>query len=418
MGEDLDDILGAVDLDEMVASATHATKPLQRSDYRKPLPTTSTSFSAIPTSGSSTPSASSRTYPANASAAVPSYATPSTYTAPVSTYKAPTPSTFAPSANSYAGSSELASSRSMATSDNQGDLEASIQATRAKLRRVREECDDASLDGAVPYELEQQRDALEAELASKITALHARKVSAASQGPSLEQLQDSIKDIRAKLRRVREECDDAYLMGEVPDELEAERTKLEQSLAHYSKLYRDARTGSTSATPTPTSVPTPAPTPRAYVSPTPAPTPRAYVSPTAPYSPPSPRYSSNNNYEMALRDTGGSNQVLCKCGRPTTAKKVVHGQNAGRLYNSCESCGFHNWADGGSSTNSSSSFQSNPMHDFNATTSAPLAMEADLASKMKRAKHILRDVFGHSSFRPGQERVVQVTQHGPWGLRL
>ncbi|KDO33919.1 hypothetical protein SPRG_01798 [Saprolegnia parasitica CBS 223.65] len=47
------------------------------------------------------------------------------------------------------------------------------------------------------------------------------------------------------------------------------------------------------------------------------------------------------------------------------------------------------------------------MHDFNATTSAPLAMEADLASKMKRAKHILRDVFGHSSFRPGQERVVQ-----------
>jgi hypothetical protein len=295
------------------------------------------------------------------------------------------------------------------SSSNNSSLDESIRQIRKMLREVREACDDASLNGFIPPDLEHTRGRLEAELSTKIAALHTQNFSSPSV-PSPEVIQLAIQEIRAKLRKVREECDDAYLMGEVPVELEKQRAELEQSLANQSKLYREAR--NTSSTP-------------------------------------SPSVSMPQSAITQPKSIGGNQTipVQCNCGQITSTKHVLHGSNSGRLYNCCSSCGFHSWAGEGHSCSSvriSNTFQSNPdfkdsttytnslqsssisdisnpqtttytpssthalsmSYSTNVAQAAPIGPE--MQQKMIRAKHLLRNVFGHSSYRPGQERIVQV----------
>ncbi|KAF1780604.1 P-loop containing nucleoside triphosphate hydrolase [Phytophthora cactorum] len=63
-----------------------------------------------------------------------------------------------------------------------------------------------------------------------------------------EDLRQSIKQTRENLRKVREECDDAFLEGEVPDFMQKRRTELEQELEELSRRYRECK-GTTKASP-------------------------------------------------------------------------------------------------------------------------------------------------------------------------
>lgn len=196
-----------------------------------------------------------------------------------------------------------------------------------------------------------------------------------------EQLKRAIKDTRAVLRTVRDECDDASLEGEIPQELQQRRRALEQKLEALSRQYRECNS-SNSATLTTSSMPSS----------------HSLASQAEPrFVTPSPAMSPVYGDDSA--------NPRCSCGLLTTEAQVQHGVNAKRKYNRCSNCGFHSWAsdsESSSSRTSAPSFtQTTAVHDAPCVSSDPR-----VAAKMQRAKRVLRDVFGHNAYRPGQERVV------------
>lgn len=211
-----------------------------------------------------------------------------------------------------------------------------------------------------------------------------------------DSLRRSIKDTREKLRHVREECDDASLEGDVPRHLLARRSQLESELETLSRRYRECKSGS-SSTPTPQySTPMPQYS-TAYSAEATAFGGESRFSAPAPSSTPQPRND----------DT--SSTPRCSCGLVTVEARVQYGQNARRMYFRCSNCGFHSWVDGSSSEpqgkklfNASSFVEHQPC----------VSHDANVNSKMQRAKRVLRDVFGHNSFRPNQERIVMEAFEG------
>lgn len=189
-----------------------------------------------------------------------------------------------------------------------------------------------------------------------------------------EDLRRSIKQTRENLRKVREECDDASLEGEVPDFMQKRRTELEQELEELSRRYRECK-GTTKASPQSRHVSPVQPPPR------PAEMPRVYY----------------NGGESSNKSP------TCSCGIPTVEARVQHGENANRLYYRCNTCGFHSWVDAASSSGVESA-----MHQtFPRVAEQPcVSSDPSVNSKMQRAKRVLRDVFGHNAFRPSQERTV------------
>lgn len=309
--------------------------------------------------------------------------------------------------------------------------EDNIAKIRSRLRHLREACDDAALEGSVPFELEEERNAVEAELSACVAQLHARNSQDLTPTLDATAIQDEINSVRSKLRKVREEVDDALILGEVSDELMQEKSDLEQSLAEKVKLLRQAKnlpsTSNDRSTPSAQYQNPPASYDRSASS-------GHYQNQPTTFerSASIPQYQNSiNSYQTTSRDTNSttvqysnllnsskpettsyssaSDQIRCSCGQVTTSLKVAYGKNAGRGFNRCESCGFHSWDDGGTSSNNTTS---------SATWSAGHSIECpppsgpQLANKMKRARFLLRDVFGHSSYRPGQERIVQEALSG------
>ncbi|RHY00483.1 hypothetical protein DYB36_004025 [Aphanomyces astaci] len=219
--EEFDDILGSVDIDAMVATAK-AKKPSEVVDLSR--------NSISPSPPAAVPSVNPRTNHFLESSTIPG---PAQYNRQVAQ----------PATTSVPSTAPL---RSTSTSTNYTtpplSLEDNIARIRSKLRDVREACDDAALEGFVPAELEEQKERLEGELSSKIAQLRAKN-SQEQAAPTLSpgQIQESINEIRGKLRRVREDVDDASLFGDVPDALEAEKTRLEQALAQQTLLFKQAR---------------------------------------------------------------------------------------------------------------------------------------------------------------------------------
>ncbi|ETI52300.1 hypothetical protein, variant 1 [Phytophthora nicotianae P1569] len=189
-----------------------------------------------------------------------------------------------------------------------------------------------------------------------------------------EDLRQSIKQTRENLRKVREECDDASLEGEVPEFMQKRRSELEQELEELSRRYRECK-GTTKASPQ-----------SRNVSPVQIP-PRAVQTP--------------QSYQCG-GDSSNKNP-MCSCGMTTVEARVQHGANANRLYYRCNTCGFHSWVDAASSSGGNSGVhQTRPR----AIEQPCVSSDPSVNSKMQRAKRVLRDVFGHNSFRPNQERTV------------
>ncbi|KAF0696338.1 Aste57867_12897 [Aphanomyces stellatus] len=387
--EEFDEILGSVDIDAVVAKAkaAHITGDVVDLSLSSitpspptpvPLPNSrNNAFLVNPPNGTKSTTDRWR----NANNPIPVYSTPNP---PQRELSRPT----ARQGNGYSSPDE--------------SLAVSIKNIRTKLRQVREACDDAALDGLVPFELEEERDALEAELSVKIIQLRAKNSQEQPLStPSPEQIQENINKIRGQLRKVREDVDDASLLGDVPDELERKKQSLEQELARQTKLYKQSR----NLVPSP---PIPQVASSAHQYNFEARDRKNFDAPTNAHE----NFGSNNfdarenrtigapfatnSYENSVVRTETSsfsasndpNQVRCTCGQLTSTQNVAYGKNAGRAFNRCESCGFHSWVDG-------------------SVTKCPPPSGPQLANKMKRAKFLLRDVFGHSSYRPGQERIVQ-----------
>ncbi|ETV85975.1 hypothetical protein, variant [Aphanomyces astaci] len=381
--EEFDDILGSVDIDAMVATAK-AKKPSEVVDLSR--------NSISPSPPAAVPSVNPRTNHFLESSTIPG---PARYNRQVAQ----------PATTSVPSTAPL---RSTSTSTNYStpplSLEDNIARIRSKLRDVREACDDAALEGFVPAELEEQKERLEGELSSKIAQLRAKN-SQEQAAPTLSpsQIQESINEIRGKLRRVREDVDDASLFGDVPDALEAEKTRLEQALAQQTLLFKQARN----------IVPSPVVTQSSsHAKPNSASYDRPHDS-----NPPitTTRYSTRTgeargdlHMVAAAPDSSLKNdhQVRCTCGQVTSTQNVSYGKNAGRVFNRCESCGFHSWVDGGVSSSASCSSATSTWNAGH-SMECPPPTGPQLGDKMKRAKFLLRDVFGHSSYRPGQERIVQ-----------
>jgi hypothetical protein len=214
-----------------------------------------------------------------------------------------------------------------------------------------------------------------------------------------DSLRQSIKDTREKLRHVREECDDASLEGDVPRHLLARRSQLESELETLSRRFRECKSGS-SSTPTLT-----------YSTATPP-----YSTSASQYSAEVSAYGGESRYSAVAssstqqyRDDDSSSTARCSCGLVTVEAKVQYGQNAGRMYFRCSNCGFHSWVDGNSGENQGKKL-------FNASNFEEhqpcVSHDANVNSKMQRAKRVLRDVFGHNAFRPNQERIVMEAFEG------
>ncbi|RHY01346.1 hypothetical protein DYB25_003103 [Aphanomyces astaci] len=381
--EEFDDILGSVDIDAMVATAK-AKKPSEVVDLSR--------NSISPSPPAAVPSVNPRTNHFLESSTIPG---PAQYNRQVAQ----------PATTSVPSTAPL---RSTSTSTNYStpplSLEANIARIRSKLRDVREACDDAALEGFVPAELEEQKERLEGELSSKIAQLRAKN-SQEQAAPTLSpgQIQESINEIRGKLRRVREDVDDASLFGDVPDALEAEKTRLEQALAQQTLLFKQARN----------IVPSPVVTQSSsHAKPSSASYDRPHDSnpptTTTPYSTRTGEARGDLHMAAAAPDSSLKNdhQVRCTCGQVTSTQNVSYGKNAGRVFNRCESCGFHSWVDGGVSSSASCSSATSTWNAGH-SMECPPPTGPQLGDKMKRAKFLLRDVFGHSSYRPGQERIVQ-----------
>ncbi|KAH9085280.1 hypothetical protein Ae201684P_004990 [Aphanomyces euteiches] len=372
--EDFDEVLGSVDIDAMVASAKAKSSSdvvdLTRASIT-PSPPTSTSRT--------TKTARNEQHDKNLVPTIPGRDTNIPSTAYISNSTTP---------------SNLAFVNSTAT--NNTSLEEKISRIRSNLRNVREACDDAALEGSVPQELEEERDYLEAELSSLIAQLRMKN---SQEQPTTQanpaQIQAAINDIRSKLRKVREEVDDASLLGDVPEELEREKEDLEKALAHQIKLFKQAK----GVTPTP-----PESNPIAVKRNHDRLLPINSANNTHVSTPAYQTPAVENEYEHAVDKFVNTQQVRCSCGQFTSTQNVSYGKNAGRSFNRCESCGFHSWVDGSVSSGGNNTSSSNHW-DANSSTPCPPPTGLQLTNKMKRAKYLLRDVFGHSAFRPGQERI-------------
>ncbi|KAG6620915.1 bloom syndrome protein [Phytophthora cinnamomi] len=121
-----------------------------------------------------------------------------------------------------------------------------------------------------------------------------------------DELRQSIKRTREILRKVREECDDASLEGDVPDFMQKRRWELEQELEELSRKYRECK-GTAKASPHSRNV-------------SPAQAPPRPVLTTQSYH--NGNESSNQN-------------PTCSCGMTTAEARVQHGPNANRLYYRC-----------------------------------------------------------------------------------
>lgn len=207
---------------------------------------------------------------------------------------------------------------------------------------------------------------------------------AASSAQRAETLRQSIKETRKILRDVRDECDDASLEGEIPYELQSKRDQLEQKLESLSRQYRECN--STASTPLDQGRP-------------------SSFQPESRYVAPSPVVSPAPNGE-------DSSNTRCSCGLLTTEAQVQHGANAKRIYNKCTNCGFHSWANGSGSGQDSSRAVSTYSKPVVAPEQPCVSSDPRVTLKMQRAKRVLRDVFGHNAFRPGQERVVMESFSG------
>ncbi|KAH7463816.1 ATP-dependent DNA helicase Q-like 4A [Phytophthora ramorum] len=195
-------------------------------------------------------------------------------------------------------------------------------------------------------------------------------------GVLADELRQSIKRTRENLRKVREECDDASLEGEVPDFMQKRRSELEQELEALSRRYRECK-GAAKASPSSRNV-SPAPVP-----PRPVQVPQSYNS----------------------ASDASSNTPTCSCGMSTVEARVQHGPNANRMYYRCSTCGFHSWVDGESG--SGSDRYSNEVQTRQLVVEQPcVSNDPSVNSKMQRAKRVLRDVYGHNAFRPNQERTI------------
>ncbi|GMF10508.1 unnamed protein product [Phytophthora lilii] len=190
-----------------------------------------------------------------------------------------------------------------------------------------------------------------------------------------DELRQSIKQTRENLRKVREECDDASLEGEVPDFMQKRRTELEQELEVLSRRYRECK-GTAKASPLSRNV-------------------------SRVQAPPCPVQMSQS-YRNDV-DSSSKNPT-CSCGMSTVEARVQHGPNAKRLYYRCSTCGFHSWVDGDSGGDR---YSSGANQTRQLVVERPcVSSDPSVNSKMQRAKRVLRDVFGHNAFRPNQERTV------------
>ncbi|KAJ8533288.1 hypothetical protein ON010_g13966 [Phytophthora cinnamomi] len=192
-----------------------------------------------------------------------------------------------------------------------------------------------------------------------------------------DELRQSIKRTRENLRKVREECDDASLEGDVPDFMQKRRGELEQELEELSRKYRECK-GTAKASPHSRNV-------------SPAQAPPRPVLTTQSYH--NGNESSNQN-------------PTCSCGMTTAEARVQHGPNANRLYYRCSTCGFHSWVDG-ETGNGGDRYSSGTQQTRQLVVEQPcVSSDPSVNAKMQRAKRVLRDVFGHNAFRPNQERTV------------
>lgn len=207
---------------------------------------------------------------------------------------------------------------------------------------------------------------------------------AAKSAQRAEALRLSIKETRKILRDVRDGCDDASLEGEIPYELQRKRDQLEQKLESLSRQYRECN--STASTPSEQSRP-------------------SSFQPESRYVMPSPVVSPAPNGE-------DSSNPRCSCGLLTTEAQVQHGANAKRIYNKCTNCGFHSWANGSESVQDSSRAATTYSKPVVAPEQPCVSSDPRVTAKLQRAKRVLRDVFGHNAFRPGQERVVMESFSG------
>ncbi|RLN26454.1 hypothetical protein BBJ28_00008908 [Nothophytophthora sp. Chile5] len=198
-----------------------------------------------------------------------------------------------------------------------------------------------------------------------------------------EELRQSIKQTREHLRKVREECDDASLEGEVPDFMQKRRTELERELEALSKRYRDCKSGATS--------PPVSQGAMALRNDSRSVTSSLTV-------PPSDYYGGG--------DTAPKTNPSCSCGMATVEARVQHGSNAKRLYYRCSNCGFHSWADNAGASEDRYSTASTYQTREVVVEQPCVSHDPSVNSKMQRAKRVLRDVFGHNAFRPNQERTV------------
>ncbi|KAK1944043.1 ATP-dependent DNA helicase Q-like 4A [Phytophthora citrophthora] len=188
-----------------------------------------------------------------------------------------------------------------------------------------------------------------------------------------EDLRKSIQQTRENLRKVREDCDDASLEGEIPEFMQKRRIELEQELETLSRRYRECK-GTSKASPLSRNI-------------SPVPPPRPVQIPQT--------YSSSVD--------SSSKNPACGCGMQTVEARVQHGTNANRLYYRCSTCGFHSWVDaagGGSSSVRVQLTRPRPIEQ------PCVSSDPTVNSKMQRAKQVLRDVFGHNAFRTNQERTV------------
>ncbi|TDH71451.1 hypothetical protein CCR75_003494 [Bremia lactucae] len=200
-----------------------------------------------------------------------------------------------------------------------------------------------------------------------------------SSAAMVDDLRQWIMQTRENLRKVREECDDASLEGDVPDFMQKRRTELEMELEQLNKRYRECK-GTTTNT-----------------------------SLCQSKSPLQPRGQSIQVQECTTPIKTSSSSCLnplCSCGITTIEARVHHGANANRLYYRCSTCGFHSWVDAELSAHGDNfAVTKHQSHSF-VIEQPCVSTDPSVNANMHQAKKVLRDVFGHNTFRPNQERTV------------
>ncbi|CAI5743567.1 unnamed protein product [Peronospora destructor] len=192
-----------------------------------------------------------------------------------------------------------------------------------------------------------------------------------------KELRQSIEQTRENLRKVREECDDASLEGDVPDVMQKRRSELEQELQKLCKRYRECK-GTAKASSL-----------------------SRNVSPVQASPPPHAQMPQTH----CSRLEAPNNNPTCSCGMTTMEARVQHGLNANRLYYRCSTCGFNSWVDGEVRSLEAHSNGGNQTRQI-VVEQPCVSSDPGVTSNMLRAKRVLRDVFGHNAFRLNQERTV------------